>query len=129
MKIRKWGKKAVEYCRKWGKVVEYSVEALLIGWFAYLFAYQNYLLYRWHRGLELPQKLPFILVGSLAGLLFFVYEIGQLLKAMSRKPPAPAAPSETTASEEETGPANESEFASPVSDGEEGGQGPRDKAF
>ncbi|MDV3104475.1 hypothetical protein [Thermococcus waiotapuensis] len=113
----------------WGKVVEYSVEAVLIGWFTYLFAYQNYLLYRWHRGLELPPKLPFILVGSLAGLLFFVYEIGRLLKATSRKLPASAAPSETPVSEEETGPADESEFTSPVPDGEEGQQSPRDKAF
>ncbi|WP_198361954.1 hypothetical protein [Thermococcus gorgonarius] len=114
----------------WGKVVEYSVEAILIGWFTYLFAYQNYLLYRWHRGLELPSKLPFIFMGILAGLLFFVYEINQLLKTMSKKPPTPVAPSETTVSEEEIGPINESESAFPLgSDGEEGQQSLQDKAF
>ena len=63
--------------RKW-KIIEYTVEALLIGWLGYLFLYQNYLLYRWHRGLPLPSKWPFVVAGVLMGLAFFIYEMWKL---------------------------------------------------
>jgi len=62
------------------EIIEYGVEALLIGAFTYLFAYQNYLLYRWHRGLELPAKWPFYLLGILVGIAFFVYKSNGLLR-------------------------------------------------
>ncbi|WP_297437068.1 hypothetical protein [Thermococcus sp.] len=56
------------------KTIEYSAEALLIAWFAYMFFYQNYILHTWHRGLPLPSKLPFLLLGVLSGAIFFWYE-------------------------------------------------------
>lgn len=62
------------------EIIEYGVEALLVGAFTYLFAYQNYLLYRWHRGLPLPAKWPFYLLGTLAGVAFFVYKSRGLLR-------------------------------------------------
>ncbi len=65
------------------RLIEYSVEALLIGWLGYLFLYQNYLLYKWHRGLPLPEKWPFILAGIGMGLGFLLYELWKLEKTSS----------------------------------------------
>jgi hypothetical protein len=67
------------------KAIGYGIEALLIGWLTYLFAYQNYLLYHWHRGLKLPSKLPFVIVGVLTALLFFAYEFYKLEKDSKRR--------------------------------------------
>ncbi len=67
-------------------LIEYGVEALLLGAFTYLFAYQNYLLYRWHRGLPLPSKLPFLLIGVVVGLGFFLYKSWKILKEPEIKP-------------------------------------------
>ncbi len=64
----------------WGKLIEYAIEALLIGWFVYLFAYQNYLLYHWHRGMALPSKTSSLLAGIISGLVFFVYESRNLFR-------------------------------------------------
>ncbi|WP_297464654.1 hypothetical protein [Thermococcus sp.] len=64
--------------RKTGKLIEITVEGLLIAWLSYLFLYQNYLLYRWHRGLPLPSRIPFLLLGVLAGGIFFWYEWSKL---------------------------------------------------
>ncbi|WP_367884307.1 hypothetical protein [Thermococcus sp. JCM 11816] len=53
---------------RWGgKIAEYIVEAVLIAWLGYLFLYQNYLLHNWHRGLPLPSKTPYIILGVLMG--------------------------------------------------------------
>ena len=68
------------------ELVEYGVEALLLGAFTYLFAYQNYLLYRWHRGLPLPAKWPFILLGLAVGLGFFLYKSWRILEENGEKP-------------------------------------------
>jgi len=62
------------------ELIEYGVEALLLGAFTYLFAYQNYLLYRWHRGLPLPGKLPFVIVGIVVGSAFFLYKSWRMLE-------------------------------------------------
>ncbi|WP_206204508.1 hypothetical protein [Thermococcus sp. 21S7] len=56
------------------RLVEYSIEAVIIAWLAYLFFYQNYLLHGWHRGLPLPSKLPFMVAGIVVAALFFWYE-------------------------------------------------------
>ncbi|WP_206204621.1 hypothetical protein [Thermococcus sp. MAR1] len=56
------------------RLVEYSIEAVIIAWLAYLFFYQNYLLHSWHRGLPLPSKLPFLVAGIVVAALFFWYE-------------------------------------------------------
>jgi len=66
------------------RIVEYVVEALLILWLGYMFLYQNYLLYNWHRGLPLPSKWPFFMIALGIALLFLAYEIGKL-----EKKPAP----------------------------------------
>jgi H+/Cl- antiporter ClcA len=70
VKMSEWSIEDID----WGKLVEYAVEALIIGWFVYLFAYQNYLLYHWHRGLPLPSKVPSVVAGIAAGVLLFLYE-------------------------------------------------------
>jgi H+/Cl- antiporter ClcA len=70
----------VEMEKRDEKLVEYSLEALLIAWLGYLFLYQNYLLYKWHRGLPLPSKLPFILGGVVMGVTFLAYELWKLGK-------------------------------------------------
>jgi len=70
----------------WGKLVEYAVEAIIIGWFVYLFVYQNYLLYHWHRGLRLPSKTPSLLAGIISGLAFFAYESRNLLRLSGEGP-------------------------------------------
>jgi len=56
------------------RLIEYSIEAVVIAWLAYLFFYQNYLLHSWHRGLPLPSKLPFLVAGIVVAALFFWYE-------------------------------------------------------
>lgn len=63
------------------KVIEYSLEALLLGWFTYLFAYQNYLLYKWHRGMTLPSKTPALVLGVMVGGAFLAYELWKMLNA------------------------------------------------
>ncbi len=60
------------------RLVEYIVEAVIIAWLGYLFLYQNYLLYRWHRGLPLPDRWPFLMVSFGVALLFLAYEVGKL---------------------------------------------------
>ncbi|AJC72081.1 membrane protein [Thermococcus guaymasensis DSM 11113] len=69
------------------ELIEYGVEALLLGAFTYLFAYQNYLLYRWHRGLPLPSKLPFLIIGAVVGLGFFLYKSREILKEVETRQP------------------------------------------
>ncbi len=53
------------------KIIEHGFWALLLAWFSYMFFYQNLLLYRWHRGLPLPSRLPFMIAGILVGLAYF----------------------------------------------------------
>lgn len=61
---------------RWGgKIAEYIVEAVLIAWLGYLFLYQNYLLHNWHRGLPLPSKTPYIILGVLMGATFLAFEL------------------------------------------------------
>ncbi|WP_297420824.1 hypothetical protein [Thermococcus sp.] len=59
---------------KTSKLIELTVEALLIAWLGYLTIYQNYLLYNWHRGLPLPSRYLSLIAGILMGLAFFWYE-------------------------------------------------------
>ncbi|WP_240910575.1 hypothetical protein [Thermococcus sp. GR6] len=65
------------------RLIEYTVEALIVAWLSYLFFYQNYLLYNWHRGLPLPSKWPFLLVGIGIGALFFWNEWRKFEKELS----------------------------------------------
>ncbi len=65
--------------RDW-RIMEYVVEAIVILWLGYMFLYQNYLLYNWHRGLPLPSKWPFFMIAFGIALLFLAYEIGKLEK-------------------------------------------------
>ncbi|NJE05431.1 hypothetical protein E3E36_04595 [Thermococcus sp. M36] len=67
------------------RLIEYIAEAVLVGWLGYLFLYQNYLLYTWHRGLPLPSKSPFIVAGIVLGALFFWYEWSRLEKEFEKK--------------------------------------------
>ncbi|MFA4640154.1 hypothetical protein [Pyrococcus kukulkanii] len=67
--------------KRWGDILITTIESLILMWFTYAFLYQNYLLYRWHRGLPLPSKAPFILVGVASGLVFFVFKIDKLIKS------------------------------------------------
>ncbi|CUX77469.1 hypothetical protein CHITON_0690 [Thermococcus chitonophagus] len=67
--------------KRWKDVLITAIESLILMWFIYAFLYQNYLLYKWHRGLPLPSKLPFILVGVASGLAFFFFEIDKLIKS------------------------------------------------
>ena len=60
---------------RWKKLTEYTIEALLIAWLGYLFLYQNYLLYHWHRGLPLPSKTPYEILGVLMGATFLAFEV------------------------------------------------------
>jgi len=60
------------------KTVEYVVEAAILSWLSYLLIYQNYLLYRWHRGLRKPSKVYFILAGVLIAAAFLTYEFIRL---------------------------------------------------
>jgi len=55
------------------KIIEESIITLLIAWLSYLFIYQNYLLYRWHRGLPLPSRIPALLGGLSLGILYALY--------------------------------------------------------
>lgn len=71
------------------RLIEYTVESILIAWLSYLFFYQNYLLYNWHRGLPLPSRLPFVFIGLLIGTLFFWYEWRKFEKELERKSHAP----------------------------------------
>ncbi|QDA32492.1 hypothetical protein FH039_09410 [Thermococcus indicus] len=70
---------------KTGRFIEYAVEALVVTWLGYLFLYQNYLLYRWHRGLPLPSRFPFILLGVILGILFFWYEWNRFEKELAKR--------------------------------------------
>ncbi|NJE08015.1 hypothetical protein E3E31_05675 [Thermococcus sp. M39] len=75
------------------KLIESGIEALILGWLAYLFFYQNFLLYKWHRGLSLPPKLPFMVAGILAGLAYFLYRWEKIeketLKEVPKETPIP----------------------------------------
>ncbi|WP_232473313.1 hypothetical protein [Thermococcus thioreducens] len=71
------------------RLIEYSVEAVIIAWLVYLFLYQNFLLHTWHRGLPLPPKLPFAVFGIIAGALFFWYEWRRFEKELERKGEVP----------------------------------------
>ncbi|AFK22436.1 hypothetical protein [Pyrococcus sp. ST04] len=63
------------------EIVIIILETLFIMWFTTAFLYQNYLLYKWHRGLPLPSKFPFLVVGISGGLAFFLYRMDNLIKA------------------------------------------------
>ncbi|MFA4647411.1 hypothetical protein P8X24_09215 [Pyrococcus kukulkanii] len=69
------------FVKKWKDVLITTIESLILMWFVYAFLYQNYLLYKWHRGLPLPSKMPFVLVGVASGLTFFIFEIDKLIKS------------------------------------------------
>ena len=71
------------------KLIESGIEALILGWLAYLFFYQNFLLYKWHRGLSLPSKLPFIVAGILVGLAYFLYRWERIEKEIPKGVPVP----------------------------------------
>ncbi len=71
------------------KLIESGIEALILGWLAYLFFYQNFLLYKWHRGLSLPSKLPFIVAGIFVGLAYFLYRWEKIEKEIPKKTPVP----------------------------------------
>ncbi len=71
------------------RLIEYSVEAVIIAWLAYLFFYQNFLLHTWHRGLPLPPKWPFAVFGIIVGALFFWYEWKRFEKELERKAEVP----------------------------------------
>jgi hypothetical protein len=88
------------------KTIEYSAEALLIAWFVYMFSYQNYILYTWHRGLPLPSRLPFLLLGVLSGTVFFWYEYRKLEGDLITRKAENALPSEE-AGEAQEAPAKE----------------------
>lgn len=62
------------------RLIEEGIITLLITWLSYLFFYQNYLLYRWHRGLPLPSKWPFLLGGLAVGLSYALYASRKLEK-------------------------------------------------
>ncbi|WP_324736239.1 hypothetical protein VFC49_03815 [Thermococcus sp. SY098] len=67
------------------KLIESGIEALILGWLAYLFFYQNFLLYKWHRGLLLPSKLPFLVAGILVGLAYFLYRWEKIEKEIPKE--------------------------------------------
>ena len=73
-----------------GKLAELTVEALLIAWLGYLTIYQNYLLHNWHRGLPLPSRVPFVVLGLAMGLAFFWYEWSRFEKSTARAKPVGA---------------------------------------
>jgi len=75
------------------RLIEYSVEAVIVGWLAYLFFYQNFLLYNWHRGLPLPSKWPSAVLGVVSGVLFFWYE---WMKFEGKKSPPEVAPGDAS---------------------------------
>nr|WP_052696170.1 hypothetical protein [Palaeococcus ferrophilus] len=62
------------------RLIEEGIITLLITWLSYLFFYQNYLLYKWHRGLPLPSKTPFLLAGLAVGLIYALYASRKLEK-------------------------------------------------
>ncbi|ASJ09581.1 hypothetical protein A3L11_10205 [Thermococcus siculi] len=67
------------------RLIEYTIEALLVAWLGYLFLYQNYLLYHWHRGLPLPSRFPFVVAGIILGILFFWYEWSKFEKELEKR--------------------------------------------
>ncbi|AIF70042.1 hypothetical protein PAP_08270 [Palaeococcus pacificus DY20341] len=67
------------------KLIEEIIISLLLVWLGYLFFYQNYLLYKWHRGLPLPSKAPFLMLGILLGGAYFVYEWHKLGKTAKKE--------------------------------------------
>lgn len=67
------------------RLIEEGIITILITWLSYLFFYQNYLLYRWHRGLPLPSKTPFLLAGLGAGLLYALHASRKLEKEFKEK--------------------------------------------
>jgi H+/Cl- antiporter ClcA len=69
---------------KTSRLIEYVAEAVLVAWLSYLFFYQNYLLYHWHRGLPLPSKVPSVVAGIAAGVLLFLYEWFKFQKELEK---------------------------------------------
>lgn len=61
-----------EYQRK---LLEAGIEGGILMILAYLFYYQNYLLYTWYRGLPLPSRIPFIIAGILTGAAYLLYKL------------------------------------------------------
>ncbi|ACS90268.1 hypothetical protein [Thermococcus sibiricus] len=56
------------------KLLESGIEGFIIMILAYFFYYQNYLLYKWHCGLPLPSKTPFLIAGILTGTAYILYK-------------------------------------------------------
>lgn len=67
------------------KLIEAGIEGLIIMVLAYLFYYQNYLLYKWHRGLPLPSKIPFVIAGILTGAAYFIYKLYRIHPMMQKE--------------------------------------------
>ncbi|USS40333.1 hypothetical protein NF865_08405 [Thermococcus aggregans] len=78
----KRGIKMKEYQKK---LVEAGVEGVIIMVFSYLFYYQNYLLYKWHRGLSLPSKIPFAIAGILTGAAYLMYKLYRIYPLMQKE--------------------------------------------
>ncbi|AEC52264.1 hypothetical protein PNA2_1349 [Pyrococcus sp. NA2] len=60
-------------------------ESIVLGWFVYALSYQNYLLYKWHRGIPLPSKLPFVALGIVSALIFLTWKYRGCLECVRRK--------------------------------------------
>ncbi|MCD6558906.1 hypothetical protein DRN43_02180 [Thermococci archaeon] len=67
------------------RTIEESIITLLIAWLSYLFIYQNYLLYRWHRGLPLPSRIPALLGGVAFGALYAMYAARKFERELEEK--------------------------------------------
>jgi len=78
----KKGVKMEEYQKK---LIEAGIEGIIIMVLAYLFYYQNYLLYGWHRGLPLPSKIPFIIAGILTGAAYLIYKLYRIYPMMQKE--------------------------------------------
>jgi H+/Cl- antiporter ClcA len=70
---------------KTSRLIEYTIEGFLVAWLGYLFLYQNYLLYHWHRGLPLPSRFPFVVAGIILGALFFWYEWSKFGRELEKR--------------------------------------------
>ena len=60
---------------RWKKLMEYLIEAGILAWLGYLFLYQNYLLHNWHRGLPLPSREPYRVLGILLGMAYLLIAV------------------------------------------------------
>ncbi|AAL81056.1 hypothetical protein PFDSM3638_04670 [Pyrococcus furiosus DSM 3638] len=72
----------MKWDKKWNDGIILALETAFISWFTYAFLYQNYLLYKWHRGSPLPSKIPFVLAGIFVGLAFLAWKGRNLLKPL-----------------------------------------------